>query len=251
MTGELPPARHRPSSALGRRVVGGATLVMAATSLGLLGYFWFTRHSTRADAIGVAVGYALATAVAAVMFGRWWRTYGEPPWRDDERRYVLPHTTGLAPAMVVLIVAIGLGPVVFVGLPLRFMPPEKSRDAIAAIAWVLGSWAAMFAVILLYAWVKRVQVLPGGLRSRTLRSRIELAFADIRRVEIAVESTATADGSRYTLRISGTHGKRIEVNMPTTPKRDLAIVVDAVATHAPHAAMSDAVRRLRTGSLPL
>lgn len=106
---------------------------------------------------------------------------------------------------------------------------------------MLGLGPALMGVALFILARKRVQILPAGIRAPA--SDVELPFADIGQLTKwgklgRVDYLRIADAS---------DGEWIDGNMAVTRPRDLAILVDAVATYAPQAQMSREIRLLLQG----
>lgn len=158
--------------------------------------------------------------------------------------YSLPYT--VRPARAVLIFIFFLG--IIISLLLLSLI-QRGPSAILPVLLLLCIVWGFIGTWMLNVVSKRIVLLPDRICYRTLFSQHEMRFVDITHVElerVRRKGYRTNRVVHYFLRIDDSSSdKPLLINTKPFSKRNLAIVVDAIATHALSATLDDDAQQLR------
>jgi hypothetical protein len=158
-------------------------------------------------------------------------------------RYSLPYTVRSERAALIVIFFLGI----IISLLLLSLI-QRGPSAILPVLLLLCIVWGFIGTWMLNVVSKRIVLLPDRICYRTLFSQHEMRFEHITRVElerVRRKGYRTNRVVRYFLRIDdNSSDKPLLINTKPFSKKNLAIVVDAIATHALSATFNDDVRQI-------
>jgi hypothetical protein len=166
--------------------------------------------------------------------------------RNTTGTHSLPYTARVEPASLLVFLVPGL----FLTLIVLSMLGRGPSAVLPVVLLLVLVW--LFLGTLLLRTLAKIVLLPDRICYDTLFSKQEMFFADITQVEfdrVARGAYRIPPGIRapqYLLRIEDqSSSKRLLINAKPFSKRDLSIVIDVIATHAPQAFLNEGALRLR------
>ncbi len=164
--------------------------------------------------------------------------------------YSLPYTVRSERASIVLVLVLGVFlSLLLLSLVLRSLSAVLPKVLIMCMLW--GSIGAL----MLSIGSKKIVLLPDRICYRTLFSQREILFTNITRVELdrvmrrGYRMFLFVQVAHYVLRIDDRFAdKPLFINTKPFSKKDISIVVDVIATHAPSARLDSNTRQLREGT---
>jgi|GEM_PF-4836238 hypothetical protein len=159
--------------------------------------------------------------------------------QDVAGPYILPYTARAGRAPFIIFPILG-GVISLLLVPLVL-------QSLSAWPLFLLLWGAI-GLFLFWIGSSKIVLLPDRICYHTAFSRREMRFADIARVE--VRAVPGRSGSYFIQIADRFAGKPLRISFRAFRKRDVAIVIDAIATHAPSVILDEGARQLRAGTFP-
>ena len=161
--------------------------------------------------------------------------------------YKLPYTAKSERKSIVILIIFGT----LISLPVLSILERGPTATLPVIIFLCLLWSSI-GVLMLNVVSQKIVLLPDRVIYRTLFSKRETPFRDI--TYVARESTMRrgyrgSQSIQYILRIEDRFSSNsLLINTKPFSKRNLSIIIDAIATHAPSVTLDESVRQLREGT---
>jgi hypothetical protein len=166
--------------------------------------------------------------------------------KNETEPYSLPYTVRVGRASLIILFVLA----VFISLLILSLIGRSLAALIPVVVLICIIWACI-GVLMVFIATQRIVLLADRISYRKLFSQREMPFEDIVHVSLerVVSSGYRSRAIRYFLRIDDRFSnKPLLINTKPFSKRNLSIIIDALATHAPNVTLDESVRQLRDGT---